>query len=420
MPAPFRKACTSCVRAKRRCDLGLPRCYRCKVRSLDCSYPNLSSHSTPQDIDPASDTTQGRSVGPISDSGPSDGIEQTQEAIDNAQVSTGSGEDQYLPPFPDYDLDWPDVMGDLDSFVVPGHMIPADSPQHSVLAGEAWQGRVVYAVSRIKSYLPLLVSSGRTPFLHEKLYSEHLPVAVQDALGSCALYAQRNSTNEPLIFRMISDKANHLIREPMSARTSPLEQLASVQALILYRIIRLFDGDIRLRADAETAFPTLKDWTVRLRSFMRQAQAISSNDSIMLSASNQASSSLWRDWILEESLRRTVIASYTIQGLYSFLKNGWDDSDDDFMNLSFSAQRALWHAASEYNWNLALEEHASLPICFSTWDADIGAAEPSDLDDLGVTMMALMKGVDECSRWLGPQYLEKYGLQLSDDDKRLC
>jgi hypothetical protein len=37
-----RKACTRCVKAKRRCNLTLPACSRCRTRSLDCIYVRSS------------------------------------------------------------------------------------------------------------------------------------------------------------------------------------------------------------------------------------------------------------------------------------------------------------------------------------------------------------------------------------------
>lgn len=33
-----RKACSSCVKSKRRCDLVLPRCSRCETKNLGCGY----------------------------------------------------------------------------------------------------------------------------------------------------------------------------------------------------------------------------------------------------------------------------------------------------------------------------------------------------------------------------------------------
>lgn len=45
--------------------------------------------------------------------------------------------------------------------------------------------------------------------------------------------------------------------------------------------------------------------------------------------------------------------SYTVQGVYSFLKNGWQGEYREFRKLSFYAQKALWIAPCEYYWQLA-------------------------------------------------------------------
>jgi hypothetical protein len=118
----------------------------------------------------------------------------------------------------------------------------------------------------------------------------------------------------------------------------------------------------------------------------------------------------WKSWLVAESLRRTVIMGYTLQGFYCFLKNGWDDSHHEFNELSFYAQRALWTAASESQWQSALEKRPALLIRFKQWNEDISSATPADIDDLGMVMMALIKGVDYCSRWAGDDFVEDFGV----------
>ncbi|KAH8698787.1 hypothetical protein BGW36DRAFT_376733 [Talaromyces proteolyticus] len=408
MPAPYRKACVHCVKSKRRCDQATP-CYRCKVRSLECHYQNapLSSQSK-QRTDLMSEDLQGYTPVTVdvnelfADSSNLDQMmNDVNTSLDNPQVELS------LPPFPDPDLDWSDVMGHLESFSVPDHITINDSPTRSVLAGEIYQERIVFSIKRMKSYPGLFVRQCQTPFINKRLYTENLPDAIQDVLGICSLYNQKNESNQNLIFRTISYKVKNLIDNYTPVGMSAIQHLASIQALILYQIIRLFDGDIRQRADAERDDLTLRDWTKQLK---HRTQRIDTVSRYIVSSTVAVTVDSWETWIFAESLRRTVICSYALQGLYCFLKNGWDDSHHEFQDLSFYAQKALWEAPSMYYWKSALEEKSPLPVHFCNWDSDITDAKPSDIEDLGMMMMVLMKGVDHCSEWAGSQNLEKFGL----------
>ncbi|KAJ5681779.1 uncharacterized protein N7477_001719 [Penicillium maclennaniae] len=177
-----------------------------------------------------------------------------------------------------------------------------------------------------------------------------------------------------MIHQIITQKVRSLLTNYKQPDLSALDQLASVQSLALFQIICLFDGDIRMRADAEPIEPTFSNWIAQLR---------------------------LRSWIFAESVRRTVIIGFTIQGLYCFLKNGWDNSHRQFESLSFFAQKALWAAHSEYQWRSALGTHSPLPVRFSKWDTDITAASPLETDDLAMLMMVLIRGGDHCSFWVG-------------------
>jgi hypothetical protein len=315
-----------------------------------------------------------------------------------------------LPPFPDYDLDWPDVMTNIDNFLVPDHIQGFDAPRRSVLAGEIYQERIVYCVKRMKEYPETYIRERSTPFIHARLYTANVPQAIHDVLGACALYAQKTERNQSLVFGTIGQNATQLTEKYSPMGLSAMDQLASVQAMVLYQIIRLFDGDIRQRADAERADATLRLWTnqLKLRAQWPKDPLGSRDDASELVSVNDP----WRSWIFAESLRRTLIVSFSVQGLYSFLKNGSDDSHHDFEDMSFYAQRALWEAPSEHYWRVALKEKPTLPLAFPDWDRGIADAKPSDIENIGMMMMVLIKGVDYCQEWAGEQEQNRFGLAM--------
>lgn len=64
----------------------------------------------------------------------------------------------------------------------------------------------------------------------------------QDAYSACAMYLAKNDVNKMMTFRAIERNAAELKRSPQS--TLPIEILARTQSLLMYQIIRLFDGDV--------------------------------------------------------------------------------------------------------------------------------------------------------------------------------
>jgi hypothetical protein len=386
---------------------------------LNCHYPNVQSASTPATHVQLTPEASSASPEDVNDHGQSNvHFGRTPRTTDEMTLDFDSNqEDQALslPAFPDYELDWTDIMTNIDSFLVPDQMETFGPPKRSVLAGEIYQERIVYCVRRLKEFPSLLVRQGSTPFIHHSLYAGNIPMMMQDALGICSLYGQKGEQNAALVFRAISHKASRLVEDYSSIGASPMDQLAAVQALTLYQIIRLFDGDIRQRADAERADVTLNAWTNQLKLRMQPLGGDSSpqSDQVQTLLTPTATTDSWRSWIFAESLRRTLIASFSVQGLYCFLKNGSDDSHHDFADLSFYAQQALWNAPSEHYWRLAVEEKSTLPLRFSHWDEDIADAEPADIEILGMIMMALVKGVDYCQKWVGQtQELQRFGLAM--------
>lgn len=386
--------------------MAIPQCYRCRVRSLDCRYQaalgsgrTLSSNSNSLSQEDLSFTAGNQDLY----TNPS-----IYAALDNQSVGDGGEMDHtFLPPFPDYNLDWQEAMTNIENFSVPDQLHVNDAPSRSVLAGDIYQHRIVYAIKRLKSFPELLVIRGQIPFIHKILLESHTTKPLLEMMSLCALYGRKSEANQVLVYNTIHQYACDLVEVVEKTGYSGFDFLASVQAMVLLQIIRFFDGDIRQRADAERLQPLFIHCIRRLQ---QQMQDVEGPEQIMTASNRIHTSNAWESWLYAESLRRTVIMGYSLQGLYSFIKNGWDDSHHDFEKLSFFGQKALWYASSRFEWELAVAKHRALPIRFCTWDSDIATAEPGEMEELGIIMMALIKGVDECCHWIGNRLVHEYGL----------
>jgi hypothetical protein len=311
-----------------------------------------------------------------------------------------------LPPFPDYDLDWQEAMTNIQDFSVPDILSENDTPGKSVLAGEIYQHRVVYAVERFKSFPTQLVLRGQNPFIHNRLLGKHLSKPLSRILGICSFYQMKSEANKHLVYSTIQQYADELINVPPMAE-SDMDLLAVAQTWILLQIIRLFDGDIRQRSNAEHAHPFFLNSIHRLQQRMKSVKDPGQD---LTSILRTQGSDAWETWSLAESVRRTVILGHSLYGLYSFLKNGWDDARE-FEVLSFFGQEALWCATSRFDWESAVARCQALPIQLANCDLSLISAKPEDMEELGIIMMALIKGVDDCCHWVGNGLLERFGLK---------
>jgi Fungal Zn(2)-Cys(6) binuclear cluster domain len=455
MPAPRRKSCFNCVKSKRKCDVGTPSCERCRSRGLDCDYGDVTAghkkdlgdgfegfqtqHGFDQlqdfpvlgdgEGDPmARDLSTGYDntwlAGPegfrtqkgfrprkqmaILQDGPQGasifgGESELGHQHPSNQTTDNSTPDFRIPSLSDGTLSWSDLMTDIDDFVVTESTWQHLAEERPITSGEIYYARTVFAMKQLKTWPKMFLDRVHNPFIHRHLFEEGLPTSLIDAMSSCALYAGKNDENQIFVFQDISQKAKKLIGEHHAWSSSPLEQLAAVQALILYNTIRLSDGDIRLRADAELSEPVLISWTDQLKTRMQPLYSLDSE-------STQPITTDWYGWIFAESVRRTVLVSYMLRGIYMFLKQGWDDVSSDVNPLTFTGQSALWNAPSEFLWQEAVNMGRHICVTVGDWDRNVGDSEAAEMEDLGVMMLAIHKGLDGMVRALPEGAWARYGI----------
>ncbi|KAK6083785.1 C6 finger domain-containing protein [Seiridium cupressi] len=227
---------TACQTSKRRCDQRLPRCSRCAQRNQDCVYPSLAALREPSTAPALSSTS--RPVPPHS-------IELNIPLSHFDAVLPGSAPVRAVPVITGSPNPWPlffDAQG------------PASQYRH-LQAGDGLGSEPVIHVS-------LAVGRGRVMSLQNThLYGSSLLPALKDAYAVCAAYAMKNHLNSSLVLGIVEPKADSLLYDPKQLTWTPLQQLAAVQSLVMYQLIRWFDGDIRQRALADQAEAVFDSWT---------------------------------------------------------------------------------------------------------------------------------------------------------------
>lgn len=245
------------------------------------------------------------------------------------------------------------------------------------------------AVHRFKTWPDKWLMEGKAPFIHAQLYKSSMPKPLQDAYAACAIYATKTPDNEFVAFNIIEAKANELLSSPTQHSLTPLDLLAATQALLIFQFIRLFDGDIRQRAQAEKAEAVLEAWTEQLRRQTREEQGFTT-----------ANAPSWRSWIFAESVRRTITMSLFLSGVYHLVKKGFCTMSEHISANSFTAHRALWDASSELEWNRAKTVNNPHWVYKMNFDHLLQEAKGSELDDFGMIMIITYKSQEVFDHWL--------------------
>lgn len=275
-----RRACTACQQAKRRCDQRLPRCGRCVQKGLgDCHYPSLEATVAAADFNFFTDMLSAAQT-PVSTVPPlPHHPHQTQQAQQTHQTQQTQAIEQQLPANIAHAIpSEPATYWQLP----PAFYSPTGSPPSnlsSIVARDAIQ----YSNEQFRTYPRRWVAqNGYVPFIHPALYlspppaslgghvlasDAQLPLILQDCLCACAAYGAKNDDNADLVMGIVESRATALLSTyTFNDNSWPLtEQVAALQALVMYQMIRWFDGDIRQRVLADSVEPVLAAWTTALQ-----------------------------------------------------------------------------------------------------------------------------------------------------------
>jgi hypothetical protein len=121
-------------------------------------------------------------------------------------------------------------------------------------------------MGRVRAFISDLATRNATPFLHRQLYKDEVPQCIISCFTVSVLYANHKTVSPAMVMLALHSNVRQLIDAEASRFTTatPLEMLARTQALFFYQIIRLFDGDVILRAQGEKDMALLQVWVGEL------------------------------------------------------------------------------------------------------------------------------------------------------------
>ncbi|CAN9241007.1 unnamed protein product [Alternaria sp. RS040] len=256
--------------------------------------------------------------------------------------------------------------------------IPSTSPTSSIpsfLAGlgelqrvegstESWQ----WVINELKRCPRDLAMRGETLFLHKELYRSMMPAAIRTALGLSATYCLLNESNRHVMFKAIDAGVSDLLQTPslsgvnivrakngQDGGMTLIEELARLQALLLYQMIRMYDGGLEQRALVDLQRGIM---TTRALQLLRRLRAERDNDHG------------WHAWIVAESIRRTVLTVYMFYAVYSIAIHGFCIDFPTIAKLPVSTSPELWHSEDLHppqRWSNEMEQTLSYEDYTEAW-----------------------------------------------------
>ncbi|KAL7930458.1 hypothetical protein V8C35DRAFT_157832 [Trichoderma chlorosporum] len=428
-----RKSCAACVAGKRRCDLDLPTCSRCRRARKDCVYPWMALGGAEQlgldsqYVSAGADTSITQDLSHIW--APEGGGSSSSSSSGSSHGSAYRSPDPLItvpPPLT------PCLLSQLDEYMSqnqdqtvlplgPGsgpieltsigrefsvsEFIYFDITDTPVTTGQIFQSRTEWAAGRFAMQPQILAMTGQNCFVHHTQVSAS--EVLQEAFAASAMHCMRNTANAALVRGEIAKRVARLvnsIRHAIACASetgagAELDLLPVLQALVVYQCIRFFSRDDvgeRMRAERDEAIvqSLLEALYPRLRSFSKTMGS-------------------WTSWIYYESMRRTILTAEILSGTYTFLKQGWDQAEARTLQLKFTAQVALWEAKTAVEWEAMWARGPKLQVTMRTFIPDTRDALPEDMDDLGMVIWAFHHGLDEMENWMGKKKpaLVKWGLR---------
>lgn len=289
-------------------------------------------------------------------------------------------------------------------------------------------------IATVRSWLSQWARDAHCPLLHRQLYAETgLPQCLEEAFAAITMYEAKTEANEDVVMRIIERSANKLLHEAIMASSDSsiqgagasgpppglqtAEHLARVQALFIYQFLRLFGSDIRQRARAEAAAPTM----MRMNSMMWDSAHTDAYLETSLGFVGLFSQGLrlgggvgggggvgvgggasdpwgqqWRDWLLAESVRRIwLMVNYT-HAVYTTMRDGQGSCSG---GVTFTARKGLWAAQSAWSWRQIVQKHDPLFVNCTATEQIMSSVPVNEVDSFCQSVVGIMWGSPKLDLW---------------------
>lgn len=237
------------------------------------------------------------------------------------------------------------------------------------------------------------------------MYRDNMPPSIMTCFTVCALYSAVTEGNKSIVFRTLHQSISELDR--YHTANTPQEKLARAQALFLYQTIRLFDGDLTLRSDADKDMELLLKWVDDLVK-VRESIDYGTLSDLPRSWEVRPFFPLWsvlqsdpvQAWIFAESVRRTIMMAYAFVTAWGIMSGRASKDTCSFPTSGFlltvahegdigalayahrwTLSRTLWEAPSSFDFYKAWTDRPQYIISTYDFDEFLSIGSGHDVDD---------------------------------------
>ncbi|KAJ9156287.1 hypothetical protein NKR23_g1144 [Pleurostoma richardsiae] len=398
------KACIPCTKSKRKCGKELPECERCIERDIDCSYLPVKWRRREGGAPGATPTETTWSPVPAS-------VQPSADLSSWSCLDLAAWDDPISLNIPEISLQTPcsDTIGDsLDWsrsgwFLGPGtwnierNYRPAPPFPPSVFKD---------FIATIQAELRQWTTTGSNGFIHSRAFcGGSLPPCLADAFTTVTTYISRTPATEDMVLDIVETRAAALLgqyQSPLAVQTLDVAaHLARVQALLVYQVIRLFDGCVRQRALAEAVNDTILQWAKDMyHATAAEGLSLQHHEQALLLAdaeSDDEGTGLWRAWVVAESVRRTWIVVTLMLNVYVTRQQGWAECNGGVM---FTTRKGLWDASSASSWLEQAQEVDPLFVPSLKVDELFVKERACDVDEFALKLLPLLSSADKVETWV--------------------
>jgi hypothetical protein len=314
----------------------------------------------------------------------------------------------------------PDIPVDpsWDLFISPKFELAMPRTKPLTPLSEIIASKLQFAVDVLKNAPSMMVLETQLPWCHPQLYKKYMPRAMQgnfdfydppmsavkiliqlllDAYSCCSMYMSRNETNTPVIMSLLDARTEDLLSTQQP--TTLVDLLARAHALLLYQIMRLFAGDVRSHATANSLFGALESTVVALCDSLYFPNPSESNK--LLPLSMDPIIEFWEWWVLQESARRTMLLTFYFIQIYKVLRGDVPVYCDGKLGLSHSwyLSAELWNSQSAFDFAVAWAEKDHFVVRDLDFTTILENAQPDDVDLFGRMLIVTLLGIDGAKAW---------------------
>lgn len=217
-----------------------------------------------------------------------------------------------------------------------------------------------------------------------------------ELLSSCALYVNKNPSNRPIIMRILISRMRDLVDSPIPS--DPREALARTLAITIYHVIALLDGDIEARAAAESTLHAL-DTAGRNLIPHTNLTAESTHPATLPLYPLGDTEAFWKNWVLTESIRRTMLFAHQFDSCYSLIQGGSIDCDKLSRFQLWTLSAPLWHADNAVDFAVAWGSRRRWLMNVIKTDGAFDGAAADDVCDFGRIFMSCFMGHQQARGW---------------------